>query len=110
MDKPTKEIIMATKPGKYPMDPKNPMNPKAPEDEKPKKKPKKGWSTMPCMKCSNGKWKYGEAGRCQFATLSSCEAAERAIHARESGSKMKSPYFEDKKSDVEDYNSKPYND
>lgn len=42
MDKPTKETIMATKPGKYPMDPKNPMNPKAPEDEKPKKKPKKG--------------------------------------------------------------------
>jgi hypothetical protein len=38
---------------------------------------------MPCYKCSNGKWKYGEQGRCQFDTLTSCEAAERAVHARE---------------------------
>ena len=37
---------------------------------------------MPCYKCSNGKWKYGEKGNCQFDTLGSCEAAERAIHAR----------------------------
>jgi len=43
---------------------------------------------MPCYKCSNGKYKYGERGRCQFDTLSSCEAAERAIHARE-GDKAK---------------------
>lgn len=38
---------------------------------------------MPCYKCSNGKYKYGERGRCQFDTLGACEAAERAIHARE---------------------------
>jgi len=31
---------------------------------------------MPCYKCSNGKY-------CQFDTLESCQAAERAIHARE---------------------------
>ena len=37
---------------------------------------------MPCYKCSNGKWKYGQEGNCQFDTLGSCEAAERAIHAR----------------------------
>ena len=37
---------------------------------------------MPCYKCSNGKWKYGQEGNCQFDTLDSCEAAERAIHAR----------------------------
>ncbi len=36
---------------------------------------------MPCYKCSNGKYKYGERGRCQFDTLSACEAAERAIYA-----------------------------
>ena len=38
---------------------------------------------MPCIKCSNGKWKYGDRGRCQFDTLESCKAAEAAIHARE---------------------------
>jgi len=46
---------------------------------------------MPCYKCSNGKWKYGKAGNCQFDTLASCRAAEAAIHAREDdkGSKPK---------------------
>jgi hypothetical protein len=38
---------------------------------------------MPCYKCSNGKYKYGKAGNCQFDTLEACKAAERAIHARE---------------------------
>ena len=38
---------------------------------------------MPCYKCSNGKYKYGKGGNCQFDTLAACEAAERAIHARE---------------------------
>ena len=38
---------------------------------------------MPCYKCSNGKYKYGKRGNCQFDTLAACEAAERAIHARE---------------------------
>lgn len=43
---------------------------------------------MPCYKCNNGKYKYGERGRCQFDTLSACEAAERAIHARENKKDM----------------------
>lgn len=38
---------------------------------------------MPCYKCANGKYKYGERGRCQFDTLEACQAAERAIHARQ---------------------------
>lgn len=38
---------------------------------------------MPCYKCSNGKYKYGQRGNCQFDTLERCEAAEQAIHARE---------------------------
>jgi len=38
---------------------------------------------MPCYKCSNGKYKYGERGNCQFDTLGACQAAERAIHGRE---------------------------
>jgi hypothetical protein len=39
---------------------------------------------MPCYKCSNGKYKYGQRGNCQFDTLEACKAAEQAIHARES--------------------------
>lgn len=35
---------------------------------------------MPCMKCANGKYKYGEKGRCQYDTLASCKAAAAAIH------------------------------
>jgi len=38
---------------------------------------------MPCIKCSNDKWKYGEKGKCQFKTLESCKAASAAIHAKE---------------------------
>ena len=38
---------------------------------------------MPCMKCANGKWKYGEHGNCQFDTLSACNAAAAAIHIQE---------------------------
>ena len=37
---------------------------------------------MPCMKCSNGKYKYGENGRCVFDTLAACKAAAAAIHAK----------------------------
>jgi hypothetical protein len=32
------------------------------------------------MKCSNGKWKYGENGNCVFDTLQVCRAAAAAIH------------------------------
>ena len=35
------------------------------------------------MKCSNGKWKYGEHGNCQFDTLAACNAAAAAIHIQE---------------------------
>jgi hypothetical protein len=43
---------------------------------------------MPCYKCSNGKYKYGKAGNCQFDTLAACKAAERAIHARENAKEI----------------------
>lgn len=46
---------------------------------------------MPCYKCANGKYKYGQRGNCQFDTLESCKAAEAAIHARE-GDKGRKPY------------------
>ena len=35
---------------------------------------------MPCMKCANGKWKYGVHGSCVFDTLAACKAAAAAIH------------------------------
>ena len=38
---------------------------------------------MPCYKCSNGKYKYGKRGKCQFDTLEHCKAAEAAIHAKQ---------------------------
>lgn len=37
---------------------------------------------MPCIKCANGKWKYGSNGKCQFDTKSQCEKAAAAIHAK----------------------------
>lgn len=46
---------------------------------------------MPCMKCANGKWKYGTKGRCQFDTKEKCEEAAAAIHARKSSEKTEEP-------------------
>ena len=34
---------------------------------------------MPCIKCNNGKWRYGEHGKCVFDTYEKCRAAEIAI-------------------------------
>lgn len=42
---------------------------------------------MPCYKCSNGKWKYGIHGNCQFDTLEECHKAEIAINIRDKGKK-----------------------
>ena len=44
-------------------------------------------SHNPCMKCSDGKWKYGENGDCSLDTLEECEQAAKAIHAQESEEK-----------------------
>ena len=38
---------------------------------------------MPCMKCSNGKYKYGVNGSCVFDTLEACHAAAAAIHVQD---------------------------
>jgi hypothetical protein len=50
---------------------------------------------MPCYKCANGKYKYGQRGNCQFDTLDACKQAEQAIHARENAKEIdmaKKPY------------------
>ena len=38
---------------------------------------------MPCMKCSNGKYKYGEHGKCVFDTLAACKRAAAAVHVED---------------------------
>ena len=38
---------------------------------------------MPCQKCSNGKYKYGEHGKCVFDTLAACKRADAAIHIQD---------------------------
>lgn len=35
---------------------------------------------MPCYKCPNGKYKYGNKGDCNFDTLTKCKDAEMAIN------------------------------
>ena len=36
---------------------------------------------MPCIKCSNGKWKIGQKGKCVYKTKKKCEQALAAIHS-----------------------------
>ena len=55
---------------------------------------------MPCVKCSNGKWRLG-SGQCMYKTLEACKKAERAYHAskdgendREFGSELESQHKE----------------
>jgi len=38
---------------------------------------------MPCLKCSNNKYKYGKKGKCIYDTLKECQEAAAAIHAQE---------------------------
>lgn len=47
---------------------------------------------MPCIKCTNGKWKYGKKGKCQFKTLAACKAATAAIHANKTKDIQSSEY------------------
>jgi len=50
---------------------------------------------MPCIKCSNGKWKYGEKGKCIYETKKKCNDAAAAIHIeeeKENEAKHKSKY------------------
>lgn len=50
---------------------------------------------MPCYKCSNGKWKYGKKGNCQFDTLEECQKAEIAINISKGKKPKKKPGDED---------------
>lgn len=37
---------------------------------------------MPAIKCTNGKWKWGENGQCVFSSKANAEAAGKAIEAK----------------------------
>lgn len=43
---------------------------------------------MPCLKCSNGKYKMGEDGNCKYSSKENCEKAQQAYHAKQ-GSESK---------------------
>lgn len=47
---------------------------------------------MPCMKCSNGKWKFGERGGCNFKTLAQCRKANAAYYASKNKKKDAKTY------------------
>lgn len=38
---------------------------------------------MPCYECENGKWKFGETGKCQYDSKSECETANKDYYAEE---------------------------
>ena len=38
---------------------------------------------MPCYECENGKWKFGETGKCQYDSNSECETANKDYYAEE---------------------------
>jgi len=35
---------------------------------------------MPCVKCSNGKWRFGSS-KCMYTSLENCKKAEQAYYA-----------------------------
>ena len=38
---------------------------------------------MPCYECDNGKWRFGESGRCQYDSKMVCEDANKDYYAEE---------------------------
>ena len=42
---------------------------------------------MPCLRCDNGKWKWGKGGRCQYETKADCEAAHEGDTGMKQGFK-----------------------
>ena len=38
---------------------------------------------MPCIKCENNKWRWGESGECKYDSLSQCEEANADYYDEE---------------------------
>lgn len=52
---------------------------------------------MPCNKCENDKWRWGESGECQYDTLAECETANADYDLEESNKKRR--YYGDDEHD-----------
>lgn len=57
---------------------------------------------MPCMQCSNGKYKYGESGKCVYDTLEACKRAAAAIHIQGDTPHITQPYSSSESMSIED--------
>ena len=44
---------------------------------------------MPCISCSNGKYKFGESGTCRYNTLAECERANAGRNSKHTPGKRK---------------------
>jgi hypothetical protein len=62
---------------------------------------------MPCIKCANGKYKYGEHDNCQFDTLAACKAAAAAIHIQENNMTPVEPQAEEPQQPQQPQNPQP---
>ena len=38
---------------------------------------------MPCLECENGKWRFGETGKCEYSTKSDCDESNKDYYAAE---------------------------
>ncbi len=50
---------------------------------------------MPCKKCSDGKYKWGESGECKYDTLQDCENANAAYSEQSSNTRIVELVIED---------------
>jgi len=55
---------------------------------------------MPCQKCSNNKYKYGEHGKCVFDTLAACKRAAAAIHIEDKSMQSAEVLYKDNSQDT----------
>ena len=60
---------------------------------------------MPCKKCSNGKWKFGNS-KCMYTSLSACKRAAAAYYSSHPGEKENGLQKETKKETGEEINAK----
>jgi len=50
---------------------------------------------MPCYECENGKWRFGETGKCEYSSKSECETANKDYYMEND----KKKYYSDEEHD-----------
>jgi|TARA_R110001599_G_scaffold105694_1_gene266910 hypothetical protein len=58
---------------------------------------------MPCKKCDEGKYKWGETGECKYDTLQDCESANSKYKKHPTPLGKKS--YEEYEKELKEYNS-----